>query len=203
MSTEIVSQTQYYDQVFQDLHLEAVMLDSSEFRDCTFHRCLFSNSEFVNCKFIACTFRECDLSLLQVPGSSFISILFEESKAVGINWALANWSTAKLGSPIQFKDCSINHSTFIGVTIRGVKIVDCIATEVDFRDSDLTRADFSGTDLSSSLFTSTNLTEADFSKARNYHIAPNQNTLKNAKFSLPEAMSLLYSLEIILVDDEV
>ena len=49
-----------------------------------------------------------------------------------------------------------------------------------------------------------NLTEADFTGAKNYAIAPGMNTLKKTKFSLPEAMSLLYNLDIKLTeyDDE-
>jgi len=46
------------------------------------------------------------------------------------------------------------------------------------------------------------LTEADLSKARNYLIDPGLNQLKKAKFSLPEAMSLLYNMDIILTGGE-
>jgi fluoroquinolone resistance protein len=56
------------------------------------------------------------------------------------------------------------------------------------------------TDFSNSRFQHTNLTEADFTGATNYAIAASLNTLKKTKFSLPEAMSLLYSLDIILTE---
>jgi len=51
------------------------------------------------------------------------------------------------------------------------------------------------------MFGNTNLTEADLSRARNYHIDPGQNVLRQARFSLPEAKSLLYSMDIVLVED--
>jgi hypothetical protein len=44
------------------------------------------------------------------------------------------------------------------------------------------------------------LTQADFTGARDYTIAPNLNQLKQTKFSLPEAMALLYGLDIILTE---
>jgi len=44
------------------------------------------------------------------------------------------------------------------------------------------------------------LTEADFTGAKNYAIAASSNTLKKTKFSLPEAMGLLYSLDIVLTE---
>ena len=71
---------------------------------------------------------------------------------------------------------------------------------MDFREADLTNADFSGSDLGQSLFLNTNLSEADLSTARNYHIAPEHNVLKGARFSLPEAMSLLFNMDIVLVE---
>jgi uncharacterized protein YjbI with pentapeptide repeats len=81
-----------------------------------------------------------------------------------------------------------------------MQIRNCVAIEVDFRDADLSKADFTGSDLSNSIFISTNLREADLSQARNYSIDPGKNTLSQTKFSLPEAMSLLYSMDIVLED---
>jgi uncharacterized protein YjbI with pentapeptide repeats len=101
-----------------------------------------------------------------------------------------------------FFKCAISHSTFIGLSLRGIQIRDCVAADVDFREADLSRAGFGGTDLSKSLFSSTDLTEADLSGARNYDIDPGRNVLKQARFSLPEAMSLLYSLDIVLTEGE-
>jgi uncharacterized protein YjbI with pentapeptide repeats len=71
---------------------------------------------------------------------------------------------------------------------------------VNFNEADLTRGVFTRTDFLNSVFSSTNLTQADFRKAFNYGIDFNFNILKKAQFSLPEAMSLLTSLDIILKD---
>lgn len=103
---------------------------------------------------------------------------------------------------IDFNDCSLNYSTFFGLKLNGIRITHCIAREVDFGEADLTRAVFDGTDLAGSLFMHTNLTEADFTKASNYSISAKHNQLMKTKFSLPEAMSLLYGLDIILVDPQ-
>ncbi|MGB9301543.1 MAG: pentapeptide repeat-containing protein, partial [Anaerolineae bacterium] len=97
---------------------------------------------------------------------------------------------------------AISHSTFIGLSLQSVQIRDCVATDVDFREADLSQADFGSTDLSQSIFGNTNLSEADLSRARNYRIDPGQNVLKQARFSLPEAMSLLHSMDIVLVDGD-
>jgi uncharacterized protein YjbI with pentapeptide repeats len=196
----ISSHTDYSDQVFKAAYLENSKLVASEFYDCTFSHCSLVENIIQGCKFINCVFRECDLSLLQVPESSFSSTRFVDSKVLGVNWAQADWPTTGLGKPLKFQRSAISHSTFIGLKLKGIQIKDCVALEVDFREADLSHADFTGTDLSKSLFKDTNLSEADLSRARNYHIDPGQNVLKGTKFSMPEAMALLYSMDIVLID---
>lgn len=200
MISRIHTQTHYTDQVFKGINLEGAQVESSEFYDCTFIGCAFAGCVFRTCKFINCTFQRCDLSLVQVPGSNFSFTRFEDSKLIGVDWTRGDWAATRLGDPIGFFTCVISHSTFIGLSLPGMEIRDCVAVDVDFREVDISRADFTGTDLSESLFSNTNLTEADLSAARNYHITPGQNVLKRAKFSLPEAMSLLYSLDIDLTE---
>jgi uncharacterized protein YjbI with pentapeptide repeats len=119
---------------------------------------------------------------------------------LGVNWTLADWSTNLFGEGLIFQKCSINHSTFIGLQLKGISIVDCVASNVDFRETDLSQSNLSGTEFSESLFISTNLTEADFRDAINYAINPAKNMLTRAKFSLPEAMSLLFSMDIELTN---
>lgn len=201
LSDPICTQMHHADQVFNGVRLEQAELVSSEFYDCTFRRCSFVESVFRKCRFVDCLFQRCDLSLSQLPDSVFSACRFEDSKLVGINWTDADWPAIGLWEPVHFSQCIISHSTFIGLKLKGIHIVDCVAKDVDFREADLSQSDLSGTDLSDSLFSNTDLTEADLSRARNYHIAPGRNVLKKAKFSLPEAMSLLYGLDIVLIDD--
>jgi len=202
LTAALSSEKNYNDQVFDTLQLDSIQIDSSEFFDCVFKDCSFVESTIQKCRFINCWFQDCDLSLVQVPESSFSGISFENSKCVGINWAQANWPVTGLGNPIRFEKCALSHSTFIGLSLTGIQIADCVAVDVDFREADLSQADFSGTNLSESLFNHTKLSEADLSQARNYLIDPANNELKRARFSLPEAMSLLYNMDIELTDGE-
>jgi uncharacterized protein YjbI with pentapeptide repeats len=196
MSSTIQSHTQYTDQVFSGIRLEQTHIEAGEFCGCTFAHCSFVECVFGRCRFVDCTFERCDLSLAQVGGSVFSATRFVDSKVIGVNWAQADWSGTSLGQPIGFHKTAINHSTFIGLELRGIGITECIATNVDFREADLSEASFRGTDLSQSLFINTNLSQADLSEARNYDIAPGENEIAGARFSMPEALSLLYNLEI-------
>lgn len=202
MPAAITSQNRYTDQVFDRLQLDNTRTNTSEFFDCAFRECTFVESVFHQCRFINCAFQGCDLSLVQVPESSFTGVIFEDSKCIGINWALANWPVTTLGVPLRFNKCNLSLSTFIGLSLPGIQIADCLAVDVDFREADLSRSDFNETDLTNSLFSQTNLSGADLSLARNYIIDPTENILIGARFSLPEAMSLLYSMNIDLLDGE-
>lgn len=134
--------------------------------------------------------------MLQIPESIVSGSRFEDSKVIGINWTVADWSSVKLGGPMRFSRSIVNHSTFIGLDLKEIQFRDCVVVDVDFRETDLSSADFSGTDLAESLFGSTNLSEADLRSARNYTIDPGINNLKGTKFSMPEALSLLYNMDI-------
>jgi fluoroquinolone resistance protein len=198
----IRSDMSYADQLFESLHLPPRLIAASEFLDCTFSGCALVESVFSGCRFVNCHFRDCDLSLVQVPGTAFSDTRFEESKVMGVDWTRAEWGGIRLGKPIGFQRCAISHSTFIGLALSGIAIRDCTAVNVDFREADLQEADLRGTDLSESLFCHTDLSGADLRGARNYQIAAGQNTLQGTRFSLPEALSLLHGLNIILEDQE-
>jgi uncharacterized protein YjbI with pentapeptide repeats len=197
----LISQTTYTDQVFKGIILDGQQIDTGEFYDCRFIRCTFSESIFRKCRFVNCVFQGCDLSLLQLPASTFSGTRFEDSKIIGVDWTQADWKSTSLGIPLSFYRSTLNHATFIGLNLKGIEIKDCNAANVDFREANLSQADFTGTDLSESLFVNTDLSAADLSQARNYQIAPEQNTIKQTKFSLPEALSLLYNMDIELIED--
>ena len=193
---------EYFDQIFKNILVGQGESLTTEFTDCIFVKCSFESAKFSNCRFIDCTFQECDLSLAEITGSSFPSTRFEKSKLIGINWTQGNWSRSKLNKLDGFFDCMINHSTFIGLDLSSIQIKNCIANEVDFREADLSKVNFEGTDLDKSLFSHTNLTEADLSRARNYQIDAGTNILTQAKFSLPEAIGLLYSMDIVIEEQD-
>jgi len=193
-------QTEYSNVTFTKVKLEAGRVVGKEFDSCIFSHCALRETVFRDCKFIDCTFQACDLSLVRFEDTSFSETTFEKSKVIGVNWTLAAWSKFQVDSPISFTECVIDYSAFIGLTLRKIIIKKCNAQEVEFSDADLTAADFKGTDLSKSRFNQTNLTRANFEGATNYSINITNNKVAKAKFSLPEALSLLYGLDIVLVD---
>ena len=78
--------------------------------------------------------------------------------------------------------------------------LNCQINNSDFYQSDLTGANFSGSDLKDTIFENSRLSEANFVDSKNYRINPFTNKIKNARFSMPEAITLLKSLDIIIDD---
>jgi fluoroquinolone resistance protein len=202
MMPPLRSETQYHDQIFEALQMDRARIESSGFIDCQFVRCSLIEAELHNCRFQCSKFTGCDLSLADATGSELSSVQFEECKLVGVDWTKLASNQPTLGKPLSFKSSILNHGTFIGMPLKGMQVIECVAHEVDFREADLSETSFSGTDLLDSLFNETNLRAADLRLARNYHINPETNTLSDARFSLPEAMSLLYAMDIRLDQDE-
>jgi fluoroquinolone resistance protein len=194
------SQAEYSNQSFSKVRLEAARVVRKEFDECVFSHCSFRESTFQECKFSGCTFQDCDLSLVRFDGSSFNDTTFERSKVIGVNWTIAAWSKFQSDSPITFTECVVDFSAFIGLTLRKITFKKCSAQVVEFSEADLSASNFSCTNLAKSRFSQTNLTRANFEGATNYSIDLTANKVTKAKFSLPEALSLLYGLDIVLVE---
>ena len=88
----------------------------------------------------------------------------------------------------NFTDLKLEGISFAGSTIR----------EVYFTNTDLSKADFTDTDLLGTTFHQCNLRSADFRGAKNYFVDLKTNDLRKARFSLPEAMSLLQCFDIVV-----
>ncbi len=200
MELSLDAGTEYADQRFKRLTYRNQTITRQKFDACMFDHCSFQETVFQSCRFNDCTFTDCDLRLAKVPGSSFRNVIFERSNVTGINWADGSWAKSGLLNSVGFRDCEVSYDTFIGLDLRKLVMTRCIAKAVDFSDANLTQANCTETDFFESRFVHTNLTEADFTHARNYFIDPTLNTLKKAKFSLPEAIALLRGLNIELVE---
>ena len=171
-------------------------LDGTELEDCALVKCSFRESTLRSCRFLDCSFESCDFSLARVPDSAFSGVVFRDCRIMGVNWTETRWRTAMLRDPFRFERCLMSHSTFLGMKLKGLHVLDSTAEDVDFRETDLSGADFSGTSLSGSMFAAADLGGSDFRCARAYTIDARDTRLKGARFSLPEAISLLVGLGV-------
>jgi uncharacterized protein YjbI with pentapeptide repeats len=187
----------YEGQTFRELNHQEARIVQKTFTDCEFERCDFTKSVFRDCRLENCRFRNCDLSLMKPLECLFLGVLFEETKLVGVNWTHATKQCLNFHD-FHFSKCILNYSVFMGLNLKKINIIECMARDVDFAEADLTKAKFNFTDLTNSHFLHTNLTQADFTDARNYAIDPTCNIVKKTQFSLPEAVALLECFDIVL-----
>ncbi len=199
-----ISDTQlaYADQQFEKLEKSKHLFKSYEFENCQFTQCDFSEATFNHCKFIDCEFIRCNLGLLKPAYSSFINTVFEECKAIGINWSEASLPQFTMPSPIYFYRCDVSHSSFFQLKLPELILEDCKAHGVDFREADLSKSNLAYSDFNGCQFVRTNLTQADFTEAINYVIDVELNIIKQATFSFPEVVNLLRSLDINIIGQE-
>jgi uncharacterized protein YjbI with pentapeptide repeats len=195
-----IEKDEYYSEAFSCLNFSGKIVDSTTFDNCTFRECDFTEAVFNKSKFIECTFVRCNLSVVKVGLSRFLDVVFDECKVIGVDWTGALWPSIKLCSPIKFYKCIINDSIFFGLNLGELVIEECKAHDVDFREGDFSESNFSHTDFHGSMFSETNLSGVSFIEAENYNIDINFNDVKRAKFSRYEAIRLLDSLDIELVD---
>lgn len=190
---------EYAERAFSKLQLKGAEIISKTFYACVFRNCDFTGISLRFCKFRDCSFESCNFSLAKVRATVFDGASFRNSKFTGVNWTEAEWPRLRLSGPPQFHGCVLSDCSFLGLPLAGTVIKDCLAKDTDFRETVLAGADFGGTDLSGALFRATDLTKANLAGALNYSINVKENKVKDARFSLPEAMALLYCLDIKLV----
>ncbi len=184
---------------FTNLVITAETLGSVEWTDCTFERCSFVGCTFAGCRLINCRFLGCDLSNVRVPDCVFSDVTFERSKVIGVDWTQTRGPQATLLLlSLDFVESVLDYANFFGLPLRGVTIARCHAHAVDFSEADLSDAVCTGTDFQDSIFLHTNLERADFTGAANYAIDPTANSVRGARFSLPEAVALLRPFGVVI-----
>lgn len=192
--------TEYLSQTFVGLDLSNETLSFKEFDGCVFNECRFDSVTFKNCKFIECEFVSCNLSVVNINYSRFMDVTFNQCKIIGVDWTKASWPNLSLPAPIAFHQSLLNDSSFYGLLLADLIIEGCTVHDVDFREGNFHQGDFSGSDFSNSLFNGANLSGVSFEDAENYYIDLNHTNIKQAKFSRLEAVCLLESLDIELLD---
>jgi fluoroquinolone resistance protein len=189
-----MSNKYFEDESFNSTNFPAVGdLISYEFVGCEFINIDFSSRQIKHCKFIECQFNKSNLSNIQVLNSIFRDVAFSECKVMGVNF-----SNADTLVDMKFTECLMDLCVFQNLEIKGSQFIKSSLKEVDFAECNLENSIFTGSDLKEAVFNNSNLMKANFLTAFNYSIDIRFNEIKKAKFDLPEAVSLLRSLDIIL-----
>lgn len=196
----IENDNEYFSRTFNAFDAAGESFTGVLFENCIFENSNFSDVRFYKCKFVDCAFTNTNLSNIKVDYSKFLDTTFNECKLVGVDWTKADWPRFHFSSPLKFTQCIMNDTSFFALSLSELQLEHCKAHDVDFRNGNFSKANFTYSDFTNSLFMKTNLKEADFSEAENYDIDIFNNEITAARFSRHEAIRLLNSLDIELVD---
>lgn len=196
----IIDNLDCFAEEFVKVELQERKIKKAEFEECTFISCDFSETFFHSCRFIDCRFENCNLSLMKLTNSIVSGSHFISCKMIGIDWTMCDWKSLLSSMPIEFIECILNDSNFFGIMLDRLIVKKCSAKDMDFRSGSFIGADFSSSDFKGTLFESTKLEYANFTDATNTQINIKTNQLKGAIFSRYEALFLLETMGIVLVD---
>lgn len=180
------------DQTFVGQDFSGCSWRDQVFTSCVFENCIFIEADFSSAQFSDCRFKRCNLHLVRLDGCRLQEVTFEGSKVVGAElYRCAGRFFSPRFEGCMLMGCNFSEAKMKNGFFRGCKIHDC-----SFSSSQLVGADFREADLAGTTFHHTDLSKADFRGAMNYSIDPQANTVKKARFSVPEVLSLLDFLAI-------
>lgn len=191
---KILQQKEWENKTFIGLHMEDADLGGTTFNECAFVDCAFINCDFRNVALSNCEFKNSNLSNMPMTHAKMSEVLFIQCKLVGLDFSACK----KLLFSIKLDACIVQMCNFSSLKMVGLSFGMTELNECDFYEANLAGTDFRGCNLQGSLFENCDLREADFRNAFNYLIDPNKNQVKKAKFSMPEALSLLAPLELVI-----
>lgn len=184
---------------FEDLKLYGEVFDNMSFIDCTFRNCTFEDVKIINSSLIDCKFEKTSIINLKAEEYSEIQGLeFKKSRLFGINWKELTPDGAFVDPIDIIKNSSLKYNTFYNMKLKKIDLSDNEIIDSIFTECDLIEAKFKDCKLDNTEFLKSNLSKSDFRNSVGYQVDISSCKLKGAKFSFPEAMNLLNSLEIIL-----
>lgn len=190
--TDLNSQREFYDTVFESITPGSPRFNCIEFQDCTFRNCDFSEVDFSNKTLVDCRFENCNLSMLKLNQATLNDVRFKNCKMLGIIF-----SDARDGLfSVDFEGCMLDYASFFSKKMIKSRFIRCNLREANFTQTNLTNAVFNECDLNGAIFRETNLNKADLSGAVNYVIDPELNNIKHARFSITGIEGLLTKHEI-------
>ncbi len=187
-----LQQNSYENEIFEDVAWSND-LEDVEFYNCTFKNSSFQSCRLIECSFDSCEFIQCNLSLIEIKYTSFLDVKFIDCKILGVNWGEAGGFLSA-----SYDGCLLNNNVFADMNLTRFKFTSCLLGEALFSNTKMRYSVFDDCDLSQCQFHQADLSHADFRTSRNYFMNATTNTLQKTMFSLPEAVSLLANLNIVL-----
>jgi len=179
-------------QAFTHVNFAKQPIALGKYELCTFQDCQFNQADLSGYHFTECSFINCDFSLAKTIQTAFNEVKFVGCKLLGIHFDYCK----SYPFDVVFDNCILNLSCFYQRKLKNASFKKCCLQEVDFTEADLSAVVFDDCDLLNATFDRTNLERTDFRTSFNYRLDPEQNKLKQTKFSTIGAIGLLSKYDI-------
>lgn len=189
---ELKSGPEHLGKAYESVDFAELAVHDNDFENCTFTGCHFVKAHLERAVFRNCTFIRCDFVLTRFDNATLDTVTFDSCKLMGLAFGGCN----KFGFTPSFNDTLINSCVFESNRLKGSTFIGCTVRESEFLACDLTDTCFDATSFDSTMFDACIFKNADFTSAHGYAIDPFANRMKDGRFSLPEAQSFLYFMEI-------
>ncbi|EGV42368.2 pentapeptide repeat-containing protein [Bizionia argentinensis JUB59] len=180
------------DQTFEKQNYTQKLLPKGEYDNCQFIDCDFSEVFLSSTSFMECEFINCNLSSAKVKGVMFKDVSFVECKLLGVLFQECN----PFLFSISAKHSNFSYASFYAMKLTSMTFESCNLDHVDFTNANASKVKFIECSLSHAIFKNTNLEKTDLQTATNFSIQPEQNNIKQAKFSTMGALLLLNHYQI-------
>ena len=166
------------------------------FTDCEFYNCTINEIEIRNCNFRSCKFYNCTVLNVKFKFTDMLDCEFYKCLLIGVNWTdlAQKFSVTKPFTKVEA--CELRYHIFERFNLKAFSFKECSLEGSIFEDCNLEGASFEGCNLKETQFKNNNMNKADFRDAKDFAINIYENKVKNAKFSYPEAISLLTEIGI-------
>lgn len=188
----------YENETFENLQYEGDLIEDMTFADCVFRKCRIYETELRHCSFKSCTFQDCVILNNRYRFTDAIDNRFSHCSLVGMAWNDVERENNVMMPFSAFEECTLKHNLFISFKMKKFDFSDCDLQGSTFQQCDLRESLFRRTGLKDVNFQQNNLMGADFRDATDYGISLENNKLKKAKFSFPDAIRLLSATGIIV-----
>ena len=181
---------------FSDIRLSGGTVENRSFTDCVFTDCRIENVTFRNCAFRDCVFNSCSVRNIRSDVSLLKGAEFTGCRLFGMNFSELGGG-GPFDEPLyRMQDSELRYCYFINMELKKFRFASNSFSDCEFSSCQMPGSDFSGCDLTATSFSGCDLRNCDFRRAAGYRIDIASNRLKDALFSLPEAVSLLAGLGI-------
>lgn len=186
----------YENEEYNDLKYQNKKIEDINFVDCKFFNCKFTEIQIIRCSFVDCEFYNCSFLNMEFKYTDAVNNKFKSCIIFGINWSEIKRNKGAFQPFLLFENCTIKYNVFIDLNLKKFDFSSNNLIDSIFEQCKLQESKFCNCDLKNTTFDNNDLSKSDFLGSKNYLINIENNILKKAKFSFPDVINLLNSLDI-------